>query len=449
MKRKIYNKLLEWKNRWNGKTALMIDGARRVGKSWIAAEFAKNEYRSHIIIDFNNIKKEILELFEAGLTDLDNFFSLLSILTDTPLYIRDSVIVFDEVQLYPKARAAIKYFVADGRYDFIETGSLVSINRNVKDIIIPSEEVRIEMHPMDFEEFLEALHLNLKYEYIKDCFNKREPLMEGIHRAMMELFKTYIMVGGMPQAILEYRETKDLMRVEDIKKSIISLYRNDIAKYAGKQTPNVTLLFENIPTFLQQHEKKFRPSKLKKNGKMRMFADAMFWLNESRVVNFCYATTEPSVGLELNREANKVKIYLADTGLLISMIFSKENDYDNIYKKIIKGKLEFNEGMITENIIAQQLVANGHPLYFYSSYSTDRYEDRMEIDFLVRKQNITSRHNISPIEVKSSNRFGLSSLQKFESKFESYLSEAIVFYPGPLRKTDKVLYLPLYMSGLV
>ena len=182
---------------------------------------------------------------------------------------------------------------------------------------------------------------------------------------------------------------------------------------------------------------------------MRMFADAMFWLNESRVVNFCYAATEPSVGLELNRETNKVKIYLADTGLLISMIFSKENDYDNIYKKIIKGKLEFNEGMITENIIAQQLVANGHPLYFYSSYSTDRHEERMEIDFLIRKQNVTSRHNISPIEVKSSNRFGLSSLQKFESKFESYLSEAIVFYPGLLKKTDNVLYLPLYMSGLV
>ena len=449
MKRKIYNKIKEWKAAWNGRTALLLDGARRVGKSWVVNEFAHNEYKSHITLDFNNIADDILKIFENHLTDLDTFFSLLSLMTDTPLYTRDSVIIFDEVQLYPKARAAIKYLVADGRYDYIETGSLVSINHNVKDILIPSEEIRLEMHPMDFEEFLWACDKGSLYEYIRKQYELKSPLDESVHRKIMELFRTYILVGGMPQAVLEYIDTKDFLKVEAIKDSIISLYRSDITKYAARQASNVSLVFDSIPSLLSRHEKRIRPSLIRANSKMRTFESAIYWLNESRVVNSCYAVTEPSLGFRLNIDTNKIKLYMADTGLLVSMIFMKENDDENIYKKILKGKLEFNEGMIVENIISQQLVASGFPLYFYSSNSSTNAAERMEIDFLIKKKGVTSRHNIIPIEVKSGTRFGISSVIKFENKYKRYLNQTIVFYPGNLKEENGIVYLPIYMSGLL
>ena len=449
MKRKIYNKIKEWKTTWNGRTALLLDGARRVGKSWIVNEFAQHEYKSRISLDFNNISTDILNIFENHLTDLDTFFSLLSLMTDTPLYPRESVIIFDEVQLYPKARAAIKYLVADGRYDYIETGSLVSINHNVKDIVIPSEEIRLEMHPMDFEEFLWACNKESLYDYIREQYELKKPLEESLHRKTMELFRTYILVGGMPQAVLEYINTKDFLKVEVLKDSIISLYRSDISKYANRQASNVSIVFDSIPSLLSKHEKRIRPSLIKANSKMRTFESAIYWLNESRVVNSCYAVTEPSLGLRLNIDTNKIKLYMADTGLLVSMVFMKENDDENIYKKILKGKLEFNEGMIVENIISQQLVASGFPLYFYSSNSSTNSAERMEIDFLIKKKGVTSRHNIIPIEVKSGTRFGISSINKFENKYKVYLNHPLLFYPGNLKEENGIVYLPLYMSGLL
>ena len=449
MKRKIYNKLLEWKNQWQGKSALLIDGARRVGKSWIAEEFAKNEYRTHIIIDFNDVRSEILDIFNNHLFDLDQFFSLLSFTTGVQLYPRESIIVFDEVQLFPQARAALKYLVADGRYDFIETGSLVSINHNVKDIMIPSEEVRIEMHPMDFEEFLWALDMGNRFEYVRERFSQRKPLEASAHRIMIELLRTYMLVGGMPQGVLEYVESRNFRIVDEIKRNIINLYSNDISKYAGRQVANVRAVFDNIPGALGKHARRFRPSAIKKGARMRTFTEAMFWLDESRVVNFCYGVNEPSVGFNLTKEDGKVKIYMADTGLLVSMIFPVGHDTDEIYRKIMLGKLEFNKGMIVENLVAQQLRSNGHPLFFFSTSSREDANDTMEIDFLIQKPKITSRHNVIPIEVKSTNRYSISSLEKFRRKFERNVDQPIVLHTGELKEADGILYLPLYMAAFL
>lgn len=450
MKRKIYSKLLEWKNQWEGRTALLIDGARRIGKSWIAEEFGKNEYKSYVLIDFNNVGEEIIELFERYLTDLDTFFMRLSLYTGIRLYPRETLIIFDEVQMYPKARAAIKYLVKDHRYDYIETGSLVSINHNVKGIVIPSEEIRINMYPMDLEEFMWATGQEMLFEYVKSQFKSMAPLGQSLHRQMMDVLRTYMLVGGMPQAVLSFIGSKDMREVDAVKRNILSLYRNDISKYAGRTAPKVTLVFDNIPALLQQHEKRFRPSLIKKGARSNQFSESMFWLDESRVVNFCYNTTEPSVGLALNKDDSKIKLYLADTGLLVSMAFGQgELDQGGIYEKILRGKLEFNKGMLVENLVAQLLRSAGHPLFYYTYSSRDKAEDRMEIDFLIRKEAVTSRHNICPIEVKSSVRYSLTSLEKYSHKFKNYLSQSYVLHSKDLEKKDNMIYLPLYMAGLL
>lgn len=450
MKRKIYSKIQEWKTQWDGRSALLIDGARRIGKSWIVEEFGKNEYKSYILIDFNNVGEDIIELFERYLTDLDTFFMRLSLYTGIKLFHRDSLIIFDEVQMYPKARAAIKYLVKDGRYDYIETGSLVSINHNVKNIVIPSEEIRINMYPMDLEEFMWATGQDMLFDFVREQYKTSTPLGQRLHRQMMDTLRTYLLVGGMPQAVISYIERKDMRDVDVIKRSIISLYRNDISKYAGRSAPNVTQIFDNIPGLLQQHEKRFRPSKVKKGARMRDFSESIFWLDESRVVNFCYNSTEPSVGLSLNKDTSKIKLYMADTGLLVSMAFGQgELEQGKIYEKILRGKLEFNKGMLIENLVAQLLRSAGHPLFFYTSASTRNADDRMEIDFLIRKSEITSRHNICPIEVKSTNRYRLTSLDKFKKKFNEYLGTPIVLHTKDLEIKDGITYLPIYMAGLL
>lgn len=450
MKRKIYNKLQEWKNQWGGRTALLIDGARRIGKSWIVEEFARNEYRSYILIDFNNAPASIRELFDQYTNDIDLLLMRLSLYTGVRLYERESLIVFDEVQMCPKARAAIKYLIKDGRYDYIETGSLVSINHNVKDIVIPSEEIRINMYPMDLEEFMWATGQEMLFDYVKKQYDKLAPLGQALHRQMMDALRLYILVGGMPQAVLSYVTHKDMREVDAIKRSIISLYRNDISKYAGRSAPVVSRIFDSIPGLLQQHEKRFRPVMVKKGSRTKDYSESMFWLDESRVVNFCYSVTEPSVGMALSRNDAKAKLYMADTGLLVSMAFDAgELENGGIYEKILRGKLEFNKGMIIENLVAQLLRSAGHPLYFYSCSSREDAEQRMEIDFLIRKKTVTSKHNISPIEVKSSSHYRLSSLEKFRKKYDSYLGTPYVLHTGDLVQKDGITYLPLYMAGLL
>ncbi len=306
MKRKIYNQLLEWKNKRKGEVALMIEGARRVGKSWIVKEFAKNEYKSYILIDFNNVEQEIIQLFENNLTDLDSFFSMLQLFTGKKLYPRNSVIIFDEVQVYPRARAAIKYLVADGRYDFIETGSLVSIKKNVKNIVIPSEEHSIEMFPMDFEEFLWALGDDMLMPYIKECFDKKQA-MGPIHKKAMDYLHQYMIVGGMPQAVFKFIADKDFEITEEIKREILKLYRNDISKYADNVETKVTSIFEEIPEQLKKHEKKFQLSSISSKARMRDYEDSFFWLNDAKIINCCYNATEPNIGLKLNTERTTLK----------------------------------------------------------------------------------------------------------------------------------------------
>ena len=447
MKRKIEEKLKDWKLKSNGKTALLIDGARRVGKSYIVEEFAKKNYRSYILIDFNEVGKEITDLFDMNLRDLDSFFMYLSAAFNVKLYERESVIIFDEVQLYPRARAAIKFLVADGRFDYIETGSLMSIKKNVKNIVIPSEERHIKMYPMDFEEFLWAKGEDMIMPIIKECFEKRKPLGQALHRRVMTLFREYVIIGGMPQAVEEYIATGDFEAVDQIKRDILVLYREDIQKYADTYSRKVESIFDEIPSQLSKHEKKFSVSVLGKGARFRDYESAFLWLQDSMLTNVCFNSTEPNIGLKLNRDNSSFKIYMGDTGLLISHSFDENGIVsEEIYKKLLFGKLEVNEGMIFENIVAQMLAANGKALYFYSNSSRSDKNSRMEIDFLLAKSKTTNRHNISAIEVKSGKNYTLSSLNKFRNKYTEQLNEAFVLHTEDLYEKEGTVYLPVYMT---
>lgn len=450
MKRKIYNRLKEWKERYSQREALLIDGARRVGKSWIAEEFGRNEYRSYIMINFGKMTAEMREIFDHYLVTPDEFFMRLELLTGIKLYDHESLIIFDEVQLYPKAREAIKWLVADGRYSFIETGSLVSIRKNTEGIIIPSEEAHIDMWPMDFEEFMWAIGEEMLMEYIKKQYEAKESLGQALHRKALDRLRLYMITGGMPQAVEEYISTKDLDDVDHIKRGILELYRQDIFKYAGDEATKVIQIWDSIPSQLQRPAKRFKIGSVKKGARTRNYADAFFWLNEARVVNPCYNTTEPGVGLKLNRDDSKYKLYMGDTGLLISHAFDEAAIRNSeLYRKIILGKLEFNKGMLVENLVAQALRSSGFPLYFYMSSDRENRDNVMEIDFLLRKSEISNRHNICPIEVKSSQRYTISSLLKFEKKFRQYAGGPIVFHSGDLTEKEGIIYLPLYMAGLL
>lgn len=450
MKRKVYDKLVEWKENSNGKTAILIDGARRVGKSYIAEEFAKNNYKSYIILDFNKVPEDIKKLFDIYLDDLDSLFLYLSNYYNVTLYERESLIIFDEVQLYPRARSAIKYLVADGRYDYVETGSLVSIRENVTDILIPSEEQHIKMFPLDFEEFLWAMDNQNLMDLIKKCFDEKKPLGESLHRKAMDYFRQYMIVGGMPQAVAEYIATKDFNKVDQIKRNIINLYRDDIKKHALKYSLKVERIFDEIPSQLQKHEKKFRITSLDKEAKTRDYEDAFVWLEDAMIVNHCFNTTEPNIGLSLNMDNTYIKCYMADTGLLISHSFDEKGLVrEEVYKKILFDKLEYNGGMIIENIVSQMLTASGHKLFFYSNSSRENSEDRMEIDFLITKNSITNRHNISPIEVKSGKNYTLVSINKFRKKYKEQLSTAYIIHTGDLKQEEEIIYLPLYMTPLL
>lgn len=450
MKRKIYEKLLDWKHKEAGRTALLIDGARRVGKSYIAKEFAEAEYKSHILIDFNRAPKEVVDLFDNYLNDLDTLFMYLSNFYGTKLYKRETLIILDEVQLCPRARSAIKYLVADGRYDYLETGSLMTIKKNVKDILIPSEEEHIKMYPLDFEEFLWALDNDMLMPFIRNCYEKKQPMGQALHRKAMDYFRQYMIVGGMPQAVERYVQTRDFDSVDRVKRSILELYRADIVKHAEGYEMKVEQIFDDIPAQLQKHDKKFKLSSLKKEARFRDYEDAMFWLSDAMIMNVCYNSTAPSIGLKLNMDRMTLKCYMADTGLLISHAFDENGIVsEEIYKKLLFDKLEVNKGMIVENIVAQMLVASGHKLYFYANASRDDVTERMEIDFLIAKSKISNRHNISPIEVKSSKNYTLRSLQKFKSKFDEQTHIPYVIHPGDYKEENGIVYLPLYMTPLL
>ncbi len=450
MRRKIYEQLLKWKENDADKTALLLEGARRVGKSYIVKEFAEKEYDSCLLIDFNQASAEVKEAFDRLLNNLDTLFAYLSALYNTPLYPGKTLIVFDEVQLCPRARAAIKYLVADGRYHYIETGSLLSIMANVADIVIPSEERHIKMYPLDFEEYLWALGNEMLMPFIVDCHQKHHSLGAAMHRMAMDYLRQYLLVGGMPQAVNEYVSTKSFLHVDRVKRDILELYRGDIIKHAKGYERKVEAVFDTIPSQLQRHEKSFRLSSINKQARFRDYEDAIFWLDDAMIVNNCYASCEPGIGLRMNMEHSTMKCYMGDTGLLVSHAFD-ENAIVNeeIYKKLLFGVLEFNEGMLIENVVAQMLASSGHKLYFYSNSCRDNAADRMEIDFLIEKKAITRERNITTIEVKNSKKYTYTSLEKFRKKFTQQVDRPLLIHSGDYMEKEGIQCLPLYMVPLL
>ena len=449
MKRKIYNGLLQWKQEKSGSTALMIEGARRVGKSYIAKQFAQNEYESYILIDFSKAPQRVKGWFDEYLEDVETLLQNIQLHYKKRLTPRKSLIIFDEVQKCPKTREAIKTLVEDGRFDYLETGSLISIKKNVENILIPSEEDGIEMYPMDFEEFLWAMGNEVLMPYIRQQFDKLKP-MGDFHREALHYFRQYLIVGGMPQAVAEYAATRDFTKVDAIKRQILRLYKNDIKKYAERLTTRVSSIYDAIPGQLQKKEKQFTLSALKEEARMREYGSAFFWLDDAKMVNICYNTTAPNIGLQLNEDRTTLKCFFCDTGLLISLSFNARGIVSNeIYQKLMFDKLEVDEGMLVENIVAQMLKAAGHKLFFYNSYDKEDAENRMQIDFLIQKEIVTSRHNISPIEVKSSTNYTLTSIRKCIKKYGQNLSTPYVLHSSDLKIEEGLTYIPLYMTPLL
>ena len=446
LRRKIYQKMLDWKNKSKGSSVLMLDGARRVGKSFICDLFGKNEYKSMILVDFGNIGNVLTDIFENDSSDLDVFFAKLSAFFRTTLYKRESLIVFDEIQRFPRARQLLKYLVADGRFDYIETGSLLSLKQNVKDILIPSEEEHIEIFPLDFEEFLWALGDKSTVPLLRHCFEEKKPLGQALHRRIMNDFRQYILVGGMPQAVLEYvQNERDFAAADSVKKRILTLYRNDIAKFATGYESRVNAIFDAIPGQLSKKEKKYKLSAVSKNARQRNYEDAFMWLSDAMIVNPCFNTTDPNVGLSLSSDHTTQKIYMADTGLLVTHTF-RDNEYiDNeLYRAILLDRLSINEGMIMENIVAQTLRTGGHRLFFYSRVDSNNRKNAMEIDFI-----ITGNRKISPVEVKSSAFRSHSSLDKFRNKFSKNLGDSYILYQKDVMIKDDIIHLPIYMAMLL
>lgn len=445
MRRKVMDALKEWKESADGKSAALIVGARRIGKSFIAEEFAKQNYKSYLLIDFTKASDQLKEIFLHQADDFNTFFTLLQTLYGQTFYERDTVLIFDEVQSFPRARELIKHLVADGRYDYIETGSLMSIRKNVKDILIPSEEHEIKMHPMDFEEFLWALGEENTMGGVRFAYENKKSLGQAVHRKMMTLFRQYLIIGGMPEAVQEYASSRNFKKADDIKRSILNLYRNDIEKHGERDVLRIKQIYDLVPAQLSNANKRFMFSEISDSARYREYENALLWLAEAKIVNICFNTTEPTVGLMTRMDISAFKCYQSDTGLLVSQAFSaKDLAREEIYKKMLFDKLEFNNGMIMENAVAQMLVASGHDLYYYSET-----EDRMEIDFLLTKNKLTSRKNIIPIEVKSGKRYLTNSLDKYRKKYSQQVGSAIVLHDGDLRVEDEVTYLPVYMAGLL
>lgn len=452
LRRKAYDKLVAWKNTSKGTTALLVEGARRVGKSTLVSQFGQNEYRSCLFIDFFRAPDEVKGYFEDNRDDFDTLFLLLSAYYRVDLYERDTLVVFDEVQAFPLARGLIKYLVEDGRYDYIETGSLLSIRQNVCDIVIPSEEEPLRLDPFDFEEFCWAMDEAQLANLVKQCFNDLKPLPDNLHRKAMRLFREYMLVGGMPKPVSVYVETRSLGQADVEKRRILSLYRNDVARFARGYEFKVVSILDGIPGQLAKHEKKFTLSSLGKNARMREYEEAFFWLADARIANICYAAADPSVGLSLNMEQASLKCYMADTGLLVSLAFSDSSETDDgVYRAVLLDDIGINEGMLVENVVAQMLVASGHRLFFYSQSGKREGEQRMEVDFLIVRpyDNAAGKPRVSPLEVKSPGQYGTTSLDRFKARFGKRVGTQYVLHPKQMRVEGDRIYLPLYMAGLL
>lgn len=437
-KRKIYDKLLKWKHERHGESALLIQGARRIGKSTIAEEFAKKEYESYIIIDFSKVSVEVKNLFD-DVSDLDFIFFRLQVIYGVSLKERKSVIILDEIQLAPKARQAIKHLVKDGRYDYIETGSLISLHKKNAEILIPSEETKMEMFPMDFEEFRWALGDDITVPLLKQAFDRLMPLGETVHRKMMRDFRIYMAVGGMPQAVATYLDTNDPAKVDNVKREIISLYKEDFMKL--DETGKAALFFEAIPSQLSSGATRYRVSSVIPHEKPDRITSIIRMMNETMAVNVSYLSSDPNIGLALTADFERFKMYAADTGIFISLILlNNELTETRIYEKLLADKLSVNLGYVFENVVAQILRASDKRLY-YNAFPTEDGKKYYEVDFI-----ITKGHKIAPIEVKSSGYKTHASLDAFSRKYSDRIKNKYVIYTKDLRREGNTIFLPVYMS---
>lgn len=442
-KRKIYDKILAWKEDNNGKSALLIEGARRVGKSTIVEEFAQREYKSYIVIDFNKASAEVKGLFD-DLLDLDFLFLRLQTIYRKKLEVRQSVIVFDEVQKCPNARQAIKYLVQDGRYDYIETGSLISIKKNTQDITIPSEEDKIQMYPMDYEEFRWALGDEVTVPMLRTFWEKRLPL-QSAHRDTQRNFRLYMLVGGMPQAVNTYLSTNNFGMVDAVKRKIIQLYADDFLKIdpSGKATQ----MFLSIPSFLSSNKNRYVPATYIGRIDEDKRVELLKAIEDSKCVNMAYHANDPNVGMPNATNFDKFKMFVGDTGLMVTMVFWDKSYTENIiYEKLLSDKLDANLGYIYENIIAQMLTAAGNKLFYHTWYKkkADGSLDAKhpyEIDFILSRG-----HKICPIEVKSSGYKRHISFDDFCEKYSSRILGRYLIYTKDLAKEGQILYVPVYMT---
>lgn len=438
-KRKLYDKLLEWKNNRHGKTAVLIEGARRVGKSTLTKQFAENEYESYVMIDFSIVRDDVLELFNH-IDDLDYFFLQLQFRLGVSLKERKSLIIFDEVQKCPKARQAIKHLVADGRYDYIETGSLISIKKNVKDILIPSEEEKLFLYPMDYEEFKWALGDNTAIPQLRMLFDKKLSIGDAVTRKLMRDFRIYMVVGGMPQAVDTYIDTNNLMEVDRVKRNIIQLYEDDF--YKIDSSGRLSMLFDAIPAQLNSNASRYQvASAIGNNTDSEKVLQLISELRESMTINMAYHANDPNVGMSLAMDLNKYKMYIGDTGLFITLAFKDKDFTENIiYQKLMSDKLDTNLGYVYENMVAQMLTATGNRLFYYT-FPTETGKHNYEIDFLLSRGN-----KICPIEVKSSGYKRHTSLDAFCQKFSSRILQRYIIYTKDLQKDEQTLFLPVYLT---
>ena len=440
-RRKIYDTLLSWKKESDGHTALLIEGARRVGKSTVVEEFGKNEYESYILIDFSIASRAVRELFE-DISDLNYFFLQLQLQFRVDLKQRKSLIIFDEVQLCPKARQAIKHLVKDHRYDYIETGSLISIRKNVKDILIPSEERKISMFPMDYEEFLWAVGDTVTYPLIRECFKAGRPVGDQVNRKLMRDFRLYMLVGGMPQVVKEHLDSFNFKKVDAVKRDILHLYEDDFSKI--DPTGRIAMLFDAIPAQLNNNASRYQVSSVLENSRAGDILELIAEMRDSKTVLVSYHANNPGAGLSAVKELTKFKLFLCDTGLFTTLMFKDREFTENvIYEKLLSDKLQANLGYLYENVVAQMLIAEGNELFYYT-FQNESTKHNYEIDFLLARQN-----KICPVEVKSSGYKKHASLDVFQEKFSSQILRRYLIYTKDIGKSQDVCCFPVYMTAFL
>jgi len=447
LKRKKYQEMLAWKKDYAPNYALFLKGARRIGKTTLAEEFGKNEYKSFMTINFQKANDIVKDLFVNGLMDLDTFFSTLELIYKKKLYKNESLIILDEIQLFPEARQALKTLLEDKRFDYIETGSLAGIISKSKDkqILIPSEEIELNISPLDFEEFLWAIGDESTMPIIRDKKSTLKPFGQAMMKEIMHKFRIYMCIGGMPQAVIQYITTKDFSKVDFVKRQIITLYRNDMKEQTVVNKDYVGNLFENIPSELSKHDKEYVLSHINASARIAQYNNSLGWLEDAMIINVARKVNEPSVALSLSMDDVRFKIYLVDTGLLINLAFDDGAFLDNeYYRQILTDKLHINEGMFVENVVAQCLRSNNHKIRYHVKTDKQNKKTVREVDFIIRDKN-----KLIPIEVKSSNNFTTKSLNDFRNVYSDKVGRGIILCDLDIKTEGENIYMPYFMASVL